>query len=347
MSSVNTSWRRWSRNGGAVVAAVCAAAVMGLSGCAGQTSAAAAPASGPMGTLQVVTEPQQGLGPVYSLISGARSSIDMTMYELTDTTFENDLAAAAARGVRVRVVLDTNMENRSNQPAYSFLSAHGAHVVWAATGYAATHQKTITVDDAVSAIMSLNLTPRYYATTRDVAVLDRDPADVAAIEKVFDADYSHSPITPGDGDNLVWSPTDSEPALLALINGARRSLAVENEEMSSSPIVRALEAAARRGVKVTVTMTDSGTYTREFTALSDAGVQVRTYSPDASLYIHAKVVLADYGTSAAKLFAGSQNFTTASLRRNRELGITTNQSGALDAVDSTLVSDFDHATAWS
>ncbi len=41
--------------------------------------------------------------------------------------------------------------------------------------YDVTHQKTITVDGDVSAVMTLNLTSEYYSTTRDFAVIDRDP----------------------------------------------------------------------------------------------------------------------------------------------------------------------------
>ncbi len=56
--------------------------------------------------LRVFTEPTAGFTPVYSLILSARRSVDMTMYELEDATAERDLAAAAARGVDVRVFLD-------------------------------------------------------------------------------------------------------------------------------------------------------------------------------------------------------------------------------------------------
>ena len=54
----------------------------------------------------LIIEPGAGFSPVYKLINGARRSIDMTMYEFSDTTAEHDLAAAARRGVRVHVILD-------------------------------------------------------------------------------------------------------------------------------------------------------------------------------------------------------------------------------------------------
>ena len=55
--------------------------------------------------------------------------------------------------------------------------------------------------------------------------------------------------------------------------------------------------------------------------LQDAGVSVALYPASAPLYIHAKVVLADYGTAGARVFIGSENFSRASLTRNRELGL--------------------------
>ena len=56
------------------------------------------------GSGPLIAEPAAGFSPVYSLVNGARRSIDVTMYEFSDTTAEHDLAAAAKRGVRVRVI---------------------------------------------------------------------------------------------------------------------------------------------------------------------------------------------------------------------------------------------------
>ena len=107
---------------------------------------------------------------IYSLINSATSTLDMTMYELTDTTAESDLVADAKRGVTVRVILDVNREKTHNTPAFNYLSSERrARRCGQPTKYAATHQKTITVDKVESAIMSGNLTSQYYATSRDFA----------------------------------------------------------------------------------------------------------------------------------------------------------------------------------
>ena len=147
---------------------------------------------------------------------------------------------------------------------------------WVDSSYAATHQKTITVDGTESLILTANLSSQYYSTGRDFGVFDTDSNDVSAIEIVFGADFAASSVTPGDGDDLVWSPTDSQSQLLALINNAN-----------------------------------------------------------------------DYGTSAAKVFIGSENFSSASLNKNRELGLILTDSSILSSTESTLTSDHNGGTSWS
>lgn len=297
------------------------------------------------GALSLLTEPEQGIEPIYGLLQAARRSIDLTMYELVDPQLVEILKTAAARGVAVRVVLDINREKAANKPAYDELTAHGVHVVWAAARYAATHEKAVVVDGGVAAVMSLNLTSRYYDDTRDFAVLDRQPTDVAAIERVFDADYTHAKTELPHGLDLVWSP-GAEATLVELIREAHTSLLVENEEMALPAVTSALIDAAHRGVRVGVVMTNQPDWANDFDKLSRAGVVVRTYLPSAALYIHAKAIVADAGTAHQRVFVGSQNFSAASLQRNRELGLLTADPELAGAIAATITSDATGAAPW-
>jgi cardiolipin synthase len=295
------------------------------------------------GASPLITEPDQGMQPIYDFISSATKSIDMTMYETTDAQVTALLTKAAGNGITVRVILDQNDEMMDNTPAYDALGAGNVQVHWANPTYEATHQKTITVDGTTSAIMTLNLTTDDYKTSRDFAVITTDAADVAAIESVFDSDFTNAAVTPPDGDNLVWSPTNAQTALVGIISGAQSTLLVENEEMSDSAIVSALSQAASKGVQVNIAMEDSSSYQTEFTTLANAGAKLSTYA-HAALYIHAKVILADYGTSSAQVFIGSENFSHASLTANRELGLITTDPGIMASIHTTLSSDFSGGT---
>ncbi len=305
--------------------------------------------TGSSGALTVLAEPQAGFGRLYALIKSARSSVDLTMYELNDPTAEADLIADADRGVDVRVILDKHLEGSRNQATFSYLRAHDVHVAWA-PATVTYHQKTLTVDDKTSVIMTLNMVTSDYAGTRDFAVIDTNHADVAAIVATFNADFSGrgTSFTPPDGTDLVWSPTNSQPVILSVIKGARHTLAIENEEMDDSTITEALVAAARRGVDVTIIMTRQTSWDAAFRKLVKAGAHVSTYANSSSvIYIHAKAIVADAGRPDGQVFVGSENFSAASLRHNRELGIATTQRAVIAAISATLAHDFAGATPYS
>jgi cardiolipin synthase len=340
-------------------AVACIAAVLlAVTGCkidppaaasAGSAAVPAAQGPGP-GLMRVgalIIEPNAGFSPVYGLINGARHSIDVTMYEFADTTAEHDLAAAAKRGVKVQVILDEREKN-INSNTFSYLSSHRVKVVWSSSRFTYTHQKTLVIDGLKAVIMTANLTSEYYSTSRDFLVVDTNRADVAAITAVFDADFAHRTVRPGDGADLVWSPTDSQGHLLALINGATSSLRIYSEEMGDTTVENALIRAAKRGVDVQVCgENEDGEYDSAYTKLARAGIHISYYSSSAGFYIHGKVIEADYGTGHARMFVGSENFSRTSLDDNRELGLIISDPAVLSAMAATFAADFRNGRHWS
>ena len=280
-----------------------------------------------------------------SFINSATTTLDMTMYELNDTTAINDLIAREKAGVKVRVILDQANQS-TNQTAYTDLTNAGVGVVWSSTSFTYTHQKTITVNDDESLVLSGNLTSEYYSTSRDYGVFDSDANDVAAIEATFAADYAHTSITPSDGDNLLWSPTTAQTQLLSVINGATKTLDVQEEEFSDTAIVNAIVADAKRGVAVRLVLeNESSAYASEISEVEAAGGKVTTYTSSTGFYIHAKAIVADYGLSTAKVEVGSMNMTSNSLGNNRELGIILTDTGVENVIENTFDNDFNGTTA--
>jgi phosphatidylserine/phosphatidylglycerophosphate/cardiolipin synthase-like enzyme len=277
---------------------------------------------------------------IYDFIDSAKSTLDMTMYELVDTTAVDDLVAREKAGVKVRVVLD-GQHTSYNSAAISKLKAAGVGVVESDTSrFTYTHQKTITVDGTESLILTGNLTAKYYTTSCDYGVFDSDAADVAAIEAVFNADYANKAITPSDGADLLWSPTTATSRLLSVVDGATRTLDVEEEEFSDPTLVDAVVARAKAGVKVRVVVEYPSSYSSEIAAVKAAGGTVVGYSSSTGYYIHAKAVVADYGLFDAAVEAGSMNWTSNSLDDNRELGIILNDTGVENVIETQFASDY-------
>lgn len=298
------------------------------------------------GEYQLIQEPEDGYQPIYQLITSATSSIDVTMYELADPTAEADLIAAHRRHVAVRILLDRAYTGgRINRPAYQRLHAAGVAVRWAprSTIY---HQKTITADRRVSAVGTANLTARYYKTSRDAWIIDRNPAHVQAIDATFDADYAGGHRTSSDthqASGLLWSP-GARAGFVALIQAARDSIDFESEELSSPDVIAALAAAARRHVACDIVMTASPSWDRAYAALTRAGCHVRTY-PDTrtALYIHEKLLRIDRKT----LTVGSQNAGTGSLTYNRELAVSITTRALVAAAGRTFARDFAAGRPWA
>jgi len=289
--------------------------------------------------LRLYVEPAAGYGFIDRAIAEAHRTIDLSMYELEDPAIENDLVARARAGVEVRVVLDSDYGISSvNAPAAAVLKRGGVHVVWAPSSQI-FHAKYLVTDDATLYVGTGNFSAQYYSSTRDFWILDRDHNDVAAATATFSADYAHrnAPLGSGSGD-LVWSP-GSTNALVGLIDSAKRSLLVENEEMDSSVIESALESAAQRGVDVKVVMTYDAEWHDALGQLAKAGVHVHVLSA-AQVYIHAKVICADCNLSTASAFVGSENFSTSSLDYNRELGIITSAGTVTHSLWTTVLSDY-------
>ena len=298
-------------------------------------------------TRTLYIEPNAGFNWLYTLVTNAQHTVDITMYELADTTFSGDLVAACQRGVRVRVILDQSLEKSSNTPAYNQLNDAGSNcsAAWSNPQFEATHEKSMVVDGTTAIIMTSNLTSTDYANTRDLALVENDPADIAAIETTFNTDYGSTTdfsYQPAAGDDLIWSPTTAQRELVNIIDSAKKTLLVENEEMGASTIVEPLEDACKRGVSVEIVMTDTNaSFHADYAALEKAGcgVHVGPNNPS-TLYIHAKALVADLGTAGQVGYLGSINFSVASMTKNRELGMYVYDPNILSQISSTISRDY-------
>jgi len=314
-----------------------------FAGCTG-TQPAATQAT-PVHTL--VVEPNDGRTMVLDTINGAEKTLTITIYELNDPQIVSALAAAEKRGVSVRVLYNNASFASMNQTNPNFYAVYnltpaGVALEPASPVFTVTHQKTLTADGKKSLIMTFNLEPGYFATTRDFGILTTNMTEVQEITDVFEADWNYQKVTPSV-QTLVWSPVNSRAKILSVINGSAKTLEVYNEEIKDPQCIDALIAAAKRGVVVRVIAADlqgnegRNTNAQALRTLNAGGVQAKTIT---SLYIHAKMALADYNTTGQIVYLGSENFSNVSLNQNRELGILVTEKPILDRLESVFSQDW-------
>jgi len=282
-------------------------------------------------------------------INAATTSIDVTMYEMSNNSIIGALVARAKAHVPVRVILDGSTMNKSfNTPAKTTLTTAGATVVWSNPSFTYTHEKCIMIDGTSAWIMTMNATGTAPSENREYLALDTDAADIAEAEAVFAADLALHAITPTGA--LVVANSNARADLTALINASTTTLDIEGEEFSdvyTGGIVDSTVTAAHRGVKVRVIVGNSSPDLASISRVKAAGGKVVVTGPmsgngtAANPYIHAKTIVIDCsGTTCARGYVGSENFSAGSLGYNRELGVIFSTPAELAKVEAAISTDF-------
>jgi cardiolipin synthase len=300
-----------------------------------------------------------------------RISFESFIYEdgRIGDAFTRELAAAAARGVDVRIVLDAYGSALSEESTQRLASA-GAHLVWFNTlrpwtleeANYRTHRKVLVVDGAVGFTGGLGLADHWEGHAqgpdhwRDTHFRVVGPA-VRGLEAAFyenwleaggrntpELDPEGPPQSAGARSVVIWSnPTGGTGRVkllfLVSIAGARRQIDIQSPYFVLDESTRwSLDQARRRGVRVRI-LTDGDRTdappvkdaSRDaYRALLDSGYEIHEYQPT---MMHVKAMVVDGVWSVI----GSANFDNRSLELNDELTIAV-QSEELAA---ELLRDFE------
>jgi phosphatidylserine/phosphatidylglycerophosphate/cardiolipin synthase-like enzyme len=293
--------------------------------------------------LQVYTQPETGDSIILKAIDSAKKSVRLKMYLFTRDNVRDALINAAKRGVHVRILMELNPYGGTTTNVDLFNAVKGTPVQmrWASFDFRFTHEKSLVIDDQIAFIMTHNITASSFNANREYGVIDARADDVAEIIRVFEADWEKQPIDLKN-PRLVWSPINARQKLIELMDSAKVSLDLEQNEWYAQEIVEHVVAAQKRGVKVRGIFSprdpitaDDAEPNREL--IRQNGGQVKYMR---SPYIHAKMFLVD----GQRAFVGSVNVSDNSLNNNRELGIIFDQADAVAIVRQTFEKDWNLAT---
>jgi phosphatidylserine/phosphatidylglycerophosphate/cardiolipin synthase-like enzyme len=301
-------------------------------------------------SVQIIVEPNGNhASELVTAINGATTSVYMTMYQIDNSSIINAIVARQQAGLDVAVILDGSTQCKSfNTSAYNTFLNAGISVVWSNPSFTYTHEKTVILDGTSAWIMTMNANVSPPSSNREYLAIDTDAGDVAEATAVFRADHSMHAVTPSG--NLVVADSNARSKLVQLIASATTTLDLEGEEFSdtnSNGVVSAVAAAARRGVTVHVVIGNSTPNATAITTAKNAGAHIVVTGPTSNNgttshpYIHSKAVLVDCsGTTCARGFVGSENFSAGSLGYNRELGVIFDTKAELAKVKSAIDTDF-------
>ncbi len=298
--------------------------------------------------VKVFVEPDAGDSSITSAIADAQKSVWVEMYLLSDRNVIRALEEAAHKGRDVRVMLELHPFGGGGSPSRTIdqLKAAGIQAQPTSSSFALTHEKGMIIDNSTAYIMTSNFTRaalggssggKSKTTNREYDITDTNPPDVQAVVEIFNADWNHTTAQFSD-PNLVVSPVNSRNAFTTLIGSAHNTLLIEAEEMHDSNIEQALVDATKRGVHIQIILPSPSGSARDtnsdgISTIKQGNIQVKE---DPRLYMHAKIIVVD----GQKAFVGSENISTQSLDKNRELGIIVSDGGVLNTLQQTFQQDW-------
>ncbi len=284
-------------------------------------------------------------------LDAAVSSIDVLLASLDpkDDPVAEALAAAAARGVAVRVLLDQSDFEPSitekNAVAVAFLISYGVDARLDDPAITA-HAKMVVIDRATVIVGSTNWNRYALFEHRQADVRIDDERVAEAFSAFFDRLWADPAAKlemtldgvamPAEGPAIVALPDAGESTLYGsvaarLLSQAKTSVHAvlyrisvypQYDDSATTELVRALIAAARRGIEVQALIDDCSFYPDSAEAnlesaifLYQSGVDVRLDDPDVTT--HAKLLVIDGET----VVLGSTNWNYYSVEKNIEANV--------------------------
>jgi phosphatidylserine/phosphatidylglycerophosphate/cardiolipin synthase-like enzyme len=266
-----------------------------------------------------------------ALINTATQTIDLAIYDFDLENVASALAQAAGRGVRVRMVTDTDTLTNDDpkiQKAFGILKKAKIPIVDDQRG-PIMHNKFLVVDNAAVWTGSVNFTEgdTYRLNNNAIKIMSPELAQnyTAEFEKMFvqrlfgpnkPAGVPH-PVLTIDGvhvENYFAAEDKVAGHIVDHLNQARQSIHFLAFSFTSDPIGKAVLSRAKAGVEVAGVFEKTGSDTQfsEFGPMKQAGLDVLT---DGNPYVmHHKVFIIDGRT----VIFGSFNFSNNADKDNDE-----------------------------
>jgi cardiolipin synthase len=295
---------------------------------------------------RLIVLPDDTAGAILDPIKAARHTLNIRMFLFTDPSLLEAVIAAKHRGVHVRVMLNPSRRDGTtdNRVAREALLAAGVSVRDSSTEFAVTHQKSMVIDNRIGFIESLNWETRDLTETRDYAVETTSKTEVAEMVRCFNADWDERPFVPAPGSGLIWCPNNGRQRIADFIDGAQKTLWLQNERYQDMVIIERLVRAAKRGVQVRIMSRALHKLKSKklFEGVSglrivhDVGAKVRALR---DLKLHGKIMIAD----DERAVIGSINLSPGSFDDRRELAVETSSKHVVRRLVETAQHDWKHS----
>jgi len=191
---------------------------------------------------------------VLDVIRQARSRITLSLFRCNDAEIFEKLAAAAARGVAVEVLVTSRAKGgrRKLDQLWSALDETGATLRTYTDPVVKYHAKYLVADEGPALVASLNLTKKCFRRTCDAVVVTHDPAVVSGLRRLWAADCARLAMPDDVTERLIVGPERARRQFTAIIEQARTSIRLIDAKLSDPDLVSILSARRAAGLPVEI-----------------------------------------------------------------------------------------------
>lgn len=279
--------------------------------------------------------PDDGEAPYVDAIAAAQQELRVFGYMMGFGGVLDALVAKAKAGLDVRVILDGETQRDVNEKYRTQLEAAGAKVEWSDPQFSYMHAKTIISDNTRALVSTGNYSRSFMLKERNYAATLVDAEDIEDLVALFEADWSHT--SPDlTCTRLLVSPVNARGRLEALIASAQKELLVESMQLGDKSIRAAIAARAKAGVAVRVVLAAPSWISANESAATFLAAQSIPARALTSPSVHVKAIIVD----GERAYLGSENLSTTSLDKNREIGVVVVDSGEVSKMTATFERDY-------
>src|SRR5436305_181310 len=203
--------------------------------------------------MKLIVQPEAGIAPIVSAITGARKSIDILIFRLDRMEIARALENAVKRGVHVRAL--TAHQNRGGTKSLRKLEMQllegGVTVSRTADDLVRYHGKMMVIDGRILHVYGFNFTTLDIEKSRSFGVVTKNPRLVQEAVKLFLADFDRQAYSP-TCNRFVVSPENSRDRLMQFLRGARKQLLIYDPGLTDDPMLRIITQRIKAGVEVKI-----------------------------------------------------------------------------------------------
>jgi phosphatidylserine/phosphatidylglycerophosphate/cardiolipin synthase-like enzyme len=203
---------------------------------------------------RLVTAVEDRRPALLDVIRQARRRITLSLFRCNDDELFDELAAAAARGVVVEVLVTSRAKGgrKKMEKLWRALEKTGATLQAYTDPVVKYHAKYLVADEGPAVVASLNFTRKCFGKTCDALVITHDPAVVSGLRRLWAADCVCGEMPADLTDRLIVGPERARRQFTALIEQARSSIRLIDAKLSDPDLVSLLNAKRAAGLTVEV-----------------------------------------------------------------------------------------------